>query len=138
MCAILKEFLKKHKSILAYLIIGGLTTIVNWCAYFPLRYITDFPAAISSGIAWLVAVLFAFPTNKMFVYESKQWSIKNTTAEFLGFVSCRLLSGLLEAGILYVVDDVLHMNGVLWKILASVIVVVLNYLSGKLLVFRRK
>ena len=138
MCVILREFIKKHKSLLAYLVIGGLTTLVNWCAYFPLRYITDFPAAVSSGIAWLIAVLFAFPTNKIFVYESKQWSVRNAIIEFFSFVSCRLFSGLLEAGILYVVDDLLHMNGVVWKILASVIVVILNYLSGKLLVFRRK
>ena len=138
MWVILREFIKKHKSLLAYLVIGGLTTLVNWCAYFPLRYVTDLSAAVSSGIAWFVAVLFAFPTNKIFVYESNQWSVRSTTMEFVSFVSCRLFSGLLEAGILYVVDDLLHMNGVVWKILASVIVVILNYLSGKLLVFRRK
>ena len=133
----LKSFIAKYKSLLAYLFFGALTTFVNWCAYFPLRYVANLSAALSSVIAWVIAVLFAFPTNKIFVYASTEWSIRKTASEFLGFVSCRLFSGLLEAGILFLVDDVLHMNGILWKILASVIVVILNYLSGKLLVFRK-
>lgn len=138
MCAILRDFLDKYRSLIAYLFFGALTTIVNWCAYFPLRYTLSLSAALSSGIAWLIAVIFAFPVNKIFVYRSTQRKPAKITLEFVRFVGCRLFSGLLEAGVLFVVDDLLHWNGVIWKILASVIVVCMNYITGKLLVFHEK
>lgn len=133
----LRKLIMQHKQIIAYLIVGGLTTLVNWAVHFPL-YKTGTPAALSSGIAWLAAVLFAFPTNKLFVYTSKCWHFRVTVPEFFSFVSCRLLSGLLEAGMLFVFVDLLQWNGIVWKIMVSVIVVCINYITGKILVFRKK
>ena len=127
----------QHKQIIAYLFVGGLTTLVNWAVHFPL-YNIGMPAALSSGIAWLAAVLFAFPTNKLFVYASKSWRFRITVTEFFSFISCRLFSGLLEAAMLFVCVDFLQWNGIIWKILVSVIVVCLNYITGKILVFRKK
>ena len=138
MRTILRDLIKKYKCLIAYLIVGAITTLVNWCIYFPLYYAVGLPASLSTGISWFVAVLFAFLTNKPFVYRSNDWSLQTTIPEFFRFVSCRFISGLLEAALLFVFVDMLHMNGFLLTILAGGAVICINYIGGKILVFRRK
>ena len=77
-------------------------------------------------------------TNKPFVFESKDWSAKTVVPEFTKFVGTRVASGLMETVILMVAVDMLGWNGVIWKLVTNVIVVILNYIGSKLLVFRRK
>lgn len=136
LCNKFNLFLKKHRQLIAYVIFGVLTTGVNYLVYFPLYNVACFPATISNIISWFVAVIFAFLTNKTFVYKSNNWSRKVVLPEFLKFLLCRLSSGLLETVILFITVDCLMLNGNVWKVLISVIVVVLNYISGKFLVFR--
>ena len=129
---------EKYRSILIYLIFGVLTTAVNYLVYIPCLKLLGLSASVSNVIAWCVAVLFAFLTNKPFVFESKDWSAKTVVPEFTKFVGTRVASGLLETLILLVAVDMLGWNGVIWKLVTSVIVVILNYIGSKLLVFRRK
>lgn len=129
---------EKYRSILIYLIFGVLTTAVNYLVYIPCLNLLGLSASVSNVIAWCVAVLFAFLTNKPFVFESKDWSAKTVVPEFTKFVGTRVASGLLETLILLVAVDMLGWNGVIWKLVTSVIVVILNYIGSKLLVFRRK
>ena len=138
MYAILRGLIRKHKCLVAYLVVGAVTTLINWSIYFPLYYAVGLPASVSTGISWFVAVLFAFVTNKPFVYRSNDWSLGTTVPEFFRFLSCRLLSGLFETALLFVFVDMLLMNGFLWKVLAGLTVICINYLGGKILVFRRK
>lgn len=133
----LKELIKEHWDILAYLFFGGLTTLVNFLVYAPLYHWFDFSATISNAIAWVIAVAFAFLTNKPFVFKSHDWSAKTILPELGKFVGCRVGSGLLETGILALTVDILALNGLLMKILTSVLVVILNYIGSKLLVFRK-
>jgi putative flippase GtrA len=86
----------------------------------------------------VVAVAFAYLTNKPFVFKSHDWSRQTVIPELTKFVGCRIGSGLLETVIIFVAVDLLHWNGNIWKLVTSVLVVILNYVASKLLVFRKK
>lgn len=124
--------------IVTYLFFGVLTTIVNFVVYFPLYNMVGFSAVLSNAIAWVAAVVFAFLTNKPFVFKSYDWSAKTVIPELVKFFGCRITSGLAESAIILVTVDLMFWNGNLWKILTSVLVIVLNYIGSKVFVFRRK
>lgn len=130
------SLIKKHRDILSYLFFGGLTTIVSFVLYFSLYHKLHLSAALSNVIAWVGAVAFAFLTNKPFVFHSHDWSAQKVLPELGKFVGSRLFSGFLETAMLALTVDLLHLNNTAMKIIASVIVVVLNYVASKLLVFR--
>ena len=116
---------EKYRSILIYIIFGVLTTAVNYLVYIPCLNLLGLSASVSNIIAWCVAVLFAFLTNKPFVFESKDWSVKTVVPEFTKFVGTRVASGLVETLILLVTVDLLGWNGNIWKLVTNVIVVIL-------------
>ena len=127
----------KHHDIIIYLIFGGLTTLVNFLVYFPLYNWVEMSGTLSNVIAWSVAVIFAFFTNKPFVFKSYDWSSKIVIPEFAKFISCRIGSGLMETAAIWLFVDLLMWNGNGVKIIVSVLVVILNYISSKWLVFNR-
>ena len=130
--------IEKYKGVLSYLFFGGLTTLVNFMVFFPLYNWVRWTAALSNSIAWLVAVAFAYVTNKPFVFKSYDWSTEIVIPELTKFVCCRIGSGLLETFAIWLFVDLLCWNGNWIKIAVSVLVVLLNYLSIKWLVFREK
>ena len=130
--------LKKYEEIISYLFFGALTTAVNYVVYLPCYNVLGLSAAASNAIAWVVAVAFAYLTNKPFVFKSHDWTAKTVLPELTKFVGCRVGSGLLETAIIFVLVDCLRWNGNIIKLVTSVLVVVLNYVASKLLVFRRK
>ena len=134
----IKALVEKYWEVLIYLVFGVLTTVVNYVIYLPVYNILGLSAALSNAIAWVGAVAFAYLTNKPFVFKSHDWSMKTVVPELTKFVGCRVASGVAETLILLVAVDMLHWNGNIWKLLTSVIVVVLNYIGSKLFVFRRK
>lgn len=133
----IKNLVQKHWDILSYLFFGGLTTVVNYLVYLPCYNLFCLSAAVSNAIAWAVAVAFAYLTNKPFVFRSHDWSLKTVIPELTKFVTCRIGSGLLETGILFLCVDLLAWNGNVWKLITSVLVVILNYIASKLLVFKK-
>lgn len=134
----LTELINKHIDVLSYLFFGALTTVVNYMVYLPCLNWLHLSAAVSNAIAWVVAVAFAYLTNKPFVFRSHDWSVKVLLPELTKFVACRVGSGLLETVILLVTVDILNWNGNVMKLLTSVLVVILNYVGSKLLVFAKK
>ena len=137
MKTLLKRLILKYWDILSYLFFGGLTTVVNYVVYLPCYNRLGISAAVSNVIAWAAAVLFAFLTNKPFVFKSHDWSAKTVWPEFTKFVGCRIGSGALETVIIFVTVDLLCWNGNWMKLATSVLVVILNYFASKLLVFRK-
>lgn len=133
-----KALIVKYWEVLIYLVFGVLTTVVNYVIYLPVYNILGLSAALSNAIAWVGAVAFAYLTNKPFVFKSHDWSMKTVVPELTKFVGCRVASGAAETVILLLTVDMLHWNGNLWKLLTSVLVVILNYIASKLLVFRKK
>ena len=115
-----------------------LTTAVNYIVYLPCYNLLHLSASVSNAIAWVAAVAFAFLTNKPFVFRSHDWSAKVVVPELVKFVGTRIGSGVLETLILFVTVDMLHWNGNLWKLVTSVLVVILNYVGSTLLVVRKK
>ncbi len=131
------EFVKRHWDVVSYLFFGVLTTAVNYVVYLPCYNLLGLSATVSNAVAWVVAVAFAYVTNKPFVFKSYDWSMKTVLPELGKFVACRVGSGLLETGILLLTVDILHRDGNGMKLITSVLVVILNYVGSKLMVFRK-
>jgi len=134
----LKALIRKYWDVLAYLVFGVLTTVVNYLVYLPLLNILHLSAAFSNILAWTAAVAFAYLTNKPFVFKSHDWSRETVIPELTKFVSCRVASGAMETVIIFLTVDLLGWNGNIWKLVTSVLVVILNYGFSKLIVFRKK
>lgn len=134
----IRALIEKYWDILIYLVFGVLTTVVNYAVYLPVYNFCGISAAVSNMIAWVVAVIFAFLTNKPFVFHSHDWSVKTVVPELIKFVSCRLASGVMETVILFLAVDLMDWNGNIWKLITQVLVIIINYVGSKLLVFRKK
>ncbi len=138
------EWIKKHKEIVLYVVFGALTTLVNFIIYYPLVNIKamephkEWWVLVVNVVAWIFAVAFAFVTNKLFVFESKESDKKTLFVQITSFLGSRLFSLAVEEGILALFVSLLHMNENLWKLIAAVFVVIMNYFFGKFLVFRKK
>lgn len=130
--------LKKYEEVISYLFFGVMTTLVNYIVYLPCYNLLHLTGALSNAIAWVAAVAFAYLTNKPFVFKSHDWSAKTVIPELTKFVGCRIGSGLAETAIIFVTVDLLDLNGNIVKLLTSVLVVILNYVASKLVVFRKK
>lgn len=133
-----REIWQKYGELISYLFFGVLTTLVNYAVYLPLYNLTPAGAAVSNGIAWAVAVVFAYVTNKLFVFSSRDWSWAAVLPELGKFVLCRVGSGAAETGILLLTVDYLGWDGNWLKLFTGVLVIVLNYVGSKLLVFRKQ
>ncbi|WP_407384843.1 GtrA family protein [Ruminococcus sp.] len=161
----IKELFNKYKEIIMYIIFGVLTTLVNWVAYTLLikafggaienksvmftlfgKDITTeiFFIFIANFVAWVAGVAFAFVTNKIWVFESKSWKFGLVMKELWLFILARLITGVLEwfgVPLLWAVgmdQPLFGIDGFLAKIVVSIIVVILNYVFSKLIIFKNK
>lgn len=133
----IKELFKKYREMILYLFFGGCTTLVNIISYYICSKI-GIGTALSTVIAWVLSVLFAYITNRKYVFESKAFGFAPILKETAGFFLCRLATGLLDLAIMVVFVDFLHFNDMLIKILSNIIVIVLNYIASKLMIFKSK
>lgn len=138
------EFLKKHKSVILYIIFGGMTTVIDWSVSFLLYYfwgdaIDATPILLHGAnvIAWVAAVTFAYVTNRIWVFESKRKGFFPIVCEIAAFAGGRVLTLLLQEAIMGVFCTWLGLNEYLFKVIAAVLVIILNYFISKLLVFRK-
>ena len=131
------ELVRKYYDILAYLFFGVLTTVVNYLIYLPCYNMLHLSASVSNVIAWIFAVVFAYLTNKPFVFRSHDWSAKTVIPEFGKFVGGRVASGLMETVIIFLTVDLLHWDGNIMKLVTSVLVVIVNYITSKFIAFRK-
>lgn len=129
---------KKHKETILYLFFGAFTTLVNIVSYLFFTRVILFNFMVANALAWILAVLFAYVTNKFFVFESRRVELKFLFKEFLSFVSFRLLSGIIEMFIMYVMIDLLFVNDVITKVFSNTIIIILNYLFSKQLIFKKR
>ena len=135
----IKELYFKYKEIINYVIFGGLTTVVNFISYFIIARIFNIDEVVSNAIAWFISVLFAYITNKIFVFESKTHGIKEFLKEMISFFLARIISGILcDVGTFALMVKVLHINDIFSKIVTQVMVVVVNYIFSKLVIFKNK
>ena len=128
---------KKYKEVILYLVFGGATTAVNIVCYFLLYNVFSVSNVISTIISQIVAIVFAFVTNKIYVFESKTNTRKEAAKEMVSFFFFRFLTGVLDLSIMYIAVDRLGMWGMLWKVISNIIVIILNYIASKLVVFKK-
>lgn len=132
----MKSFNKGFKyELIAYIIFGILTTVVDWIVYYILSGL-GVNYIINSIISWTAAVLFAFITNKLFVFDSKR--LKNIFRELVLFVLSRLSTLVINLAGMYVLISLLKLNEFISKAILSILVVILNYIFSKLFIFKTK
>ncbi len=134
----MKELFKKYKEVIMYLIFGVLTTVIALASYYILTATilnaeNAVELQIANIISWIAGVLFAFFTNKKFVFESKN----NAKVEFPKFVGARIVTLLMDMLVMFVGVTLLTLNHKIMKLLAQVIVIVSNYIFSKLFVFKK-
>ena len=133
-----KALYTRYRDVIPYLFFGVCTTLVNMAAYWLAAYPLGLSVAASTVIAWVLAVLFAYVTNRRWVFHSDACTTSEILREMASFFSCRLATGLLDLGCMFLFVDVLHWNDLLIKALDNALVVVLNYVASKLLIFRKR
>ncbi len=127
-----------NRETISYLIFGVLTTILNFLIYMFCRKILYMESVVSNTLAWILAVLFAFVVNKRFVFQSHVKSLRGVLREWHAFVACRLLSLLFENVFIWLTVDQLHWGDAVSKILAGIVVVIMNYIASKWFIFAGK
>ena len=152
MMKMIKQLFIKYKEFIMYLIFGVLTTLVNFIAFgFFTKLLGEELYLINNAIAWVAGVVFAYITNKLFVFESKSWKTKVLLKEIPEFLGARIFSFFIEEGGMFLFISVLgfgeksfNLFGVtitgqfIVKILLAVIVVVLNYVFSKFFIFKKQ
>ena len=134
----LSELLHRYKSQLLYLFFGGCTTLVNVVVYGLCAHAANLSTTSSTVIAWVVSVLFAYVTNRTWVFESRAGNLSDVLREMGYFFLCRLATGALDLVIMYVCVDRLGLPDMPVKLLSNVVVIVLNYVASKLFIFAKK
>lgn len=126
----------KYREALLYLFFGGCTTLVNIIAFFLLRSL-NIGTYLSNGVAWFLSVLFAFVTNKLFVFESKSSDLSKSIYELVSFFVFRIISLVFDMAIMYVFIDLFRINEMIAKVFANVFVVIINYVFSKIFIFKK-
>ena len=128
------ELYKKYKEIINYMIFGGLATLVNFISYYIFARTLNVDEVISSSLSWFCAVLFAYVTNKLFVFESRKNTKREMIKEMISFFLARILSGALcDVGTFALMVKVLNINDIIAKLVTQVMVVIVNYIFSKLI-----
>lgn len=134
----IKTLLKKYKSLILYAFFGVCTTAVNVGTYYVSFNVTELSNVISTIIAWILAVLFAYFTNKIWVFDSKSFDKNVLIKEIPAFFGCRLATGVLDVVIMFLAVDIAHSYGTVWKIISNILVIIINYIASKLIIFKKK
>jgi putative cell wall teichoic acid glycosylation protein gtcA len=136
----IKELYLKYKELINYLIFGVLTTVVSLGTYYIL-VLTILDAnnpielQIANIIAWITCVTFAYITNKKYVFAPTNKSI---IKEMIEFYSSRLLSLFIDMGLMFLLVSTLHFNDKIVKIIIQIIIIILNYILSKLIIFKKE
>lgn len=133
----IKELFEKYREMIMYLLFGGLTTVVSFSVYYIFNKPLGVSALLSNIISWVASVTFAFITNKLFVFDSKDRSVEKVAKEALSFYGCRLFSGFVETAFIWLTVDILGWNSMIMKLVVSVFVVIANYFFSKIFVFKK-
>lgn len=137
MKAKLAALLRRYREMLMYLIFGVLTTLVNIVSYYCLTRFIQMDTAAATALAWFLSVVFAYVTNRRWVFQSKATGFMPVMLEAGGFFAARFATGLMDLGVMALCVDVMHLPDMPVKIASNVIVVILNYVLSKLLIFRK-
>lgn len=134
----LKKLMKRYEELIMYIIVGVCTMIVSLVSYFILANTLRMHYQIANIISWVLAVAFAYVTNKKYVFKSPYISVQETTKELVSFVSSRVASLLAEVLSMFFFVQICQIDDNIVKLMNQVLVTVLNYIFSKFWVFRKK
>ena len=134
----LKKLMKKYEELIMYIIVGVCTMIVSLVSYFIMANTLKMYYQAANIISWVLAVAFAYVTNKKYVFKSPYTSVQATTKELVSFVSSRVASLLVEILSMFFVVQVCQIDDNIVKLMNQVLVTVLNYIFSKFWVFRKE
>lgn len=132
------KLFRKYKGIISYLFFGVCTTLINIISYYICARQLNMSTLVSTVTAWVISVLFAYVTNKLYVFESKSWEKNVVVREITSFFTCRIMTGMLDLIIMLVFVDFMGWYDVGVKIFSNGLVVVLNYIASKVVIFKQK
>lgn len=148
----IKKLFEKYKEVISYVFFGVLATVVNLVSFKIFNAVLGAHLyLLTNVISWLITVIFAYFTNKLWVFESKSWKADVVIKELIGFFGARIFSLVVEEAGLWLMIDIMHMGKISWdifsfelsgnmiaKIIMQVVVVILNYVFSKLVIFKHK
>ncbi len=135
----IKGLYLEYKEIINYLIFGGLSTVVNFASYFIAARLLKIDEVASSAISWFCAVLFAYITNRLFVFDNKSNTKKGILKEIISFFAFRVLSGILcDVGTFALMVKVFNINDIISKIVTQIMVIIVNYIFSKFIIFKKQ
>lgn len=133
----IKELFDKYKAIILYLFFGICTMIINIVTYTVCYELLSISNVVSTIIAWILSVIGAYISNKIWVFESKTEGLSGFIQEAVKFLMCRVGTGIIDVIIMYVSVDLLSIAATPMKVLSNIIVVILNYVASKVVVFNK-
>ena len=133
---IFNPFYKKNKEVLLYLFFGGLTFCVSIASYAYFNLALNFNELIANVFSWILAVTFAYITNKIWVFRAPVFTESEFIKQILSFFGGRLVTLGVEEAILFIFITCFNLNSMIVKVVAQIIVIVLNYVISKLWVFK--
>lgn len=133
----LANFYREHLEGMRYLVCGALATVVNVAVYAIFFYLIHLENSLSNVVAWVAAAVFAYLTNKFIVFETTQDSKGKLIKEIISFFGCRLFTLAIDEAIMIITVDKLGINAVLMKIVANIVVIIVNYILSKVLIFKK-
>ena len=136
--AMLKEKITKFQDVILYIFFGVCTTLVNIITYWLCAHIFLFKVLPSAIVAWFFAVLFAYLTNRKWVFHSEAVRRNEILREVFSFYICRLTTGFIDWALMYVLVDVMNFNDIIIKSIANFLVIILNFIASKLIIFRKR
>lgn len=123
--------------VIKYIIFGVGTTLINIISFMGLGYL-GLDYRISNIIAWILSVIFAFYTNKKYVFNSNSIDIKVLKKESISFISARLFSLIIDMVLMILLINFMNINELFSKILVNVIIIIINYILSKFYIFKDK
>jgi len=132
-----KQLYTKYKDVIPYLFFGVCTTAVNVASYWVFAHVFHVGTMGSTIVAWILAVLFAYVTNRKWVFHSKASDKKEIMQEIISFLGCRIATGIVDWIGMFVFVEIIGLHDVIIKFLCNVLVIVLNYLASKLIIFKK-
>lgn len=134
----MNQLYETYKNVILYVFFGICTTCVNIVSYWVFAYSFRFGVMASTVIAWTFAVLFAYCTNRKWVFHSTALGINDISREVISFFACRMAVGVADWVCMFIFVDCLHMNDMVIKFLANIVVIILNYVASKLVIFNHR
>lgn len=133
----LKRLIEQYKDVIPYIFFGVCTTLINIIVYWGTAHLFGMGTMVSTIVAWILAVLFAYVTNRKWVFYSTAVTSKEIISEMIKFFGSRVATGVVDGICMFIFVELLEWNDVIIKFSANILVIILNYIASKMIVFKK-